>query len=173
MPRSGRKHPIEVNQWMSGPVVSFSQRCLPEVNSDLDVLVVSSLSRLELPWDQPAYQNPEYKRWLDRDYYHNPWKKIDNMILSTKILVDCLERRRRPSLQIFFVAFSFMIQLNVLAWLTFKVTNGCPKYIHKVDEEMEALVTISTSSFTDGTESDHQLLKRMAYVIRETFQHAD
>ncbi len=37
---------------------------------------------LELPWDQPSYQNPEYKRWLDRDYYHNPWKKIDNMILS-------------------------------------------------------------------------------------------
>jgi serine/threonine protein kinase len=39
---------------------------------------------VELPWDQPSYQNPEYKRWLDRDYYHNPWKKIDNMILSMK-----------------------------------------------------------------------------------------
>ena len=43
---------------------------------------LSSDDHLELPWDQPSYQNPEYKRWLDRDYYHNPWKKIDNMILS-------------------------------------------------------------------------------------------
>lgn len=44
---------------------------------------------VELPWDQPSYQNPEYKRWLDRDYYHNPWKKIDNMILSRqRVRVD-------------------------------------------------------------------------------------
>ena len=52
-------------------------------NSRLLACLLIDLIYVELPWDQPSYQNPEYKRWLDRDYYHNPWKKIDNMILST------------------------------------------------------------------------------------------
>lgn len=66
--------------------------------------MILDLFYIELPWDQPSYQNPEYKRWLDRDYYHNPWKKIDNMILSKTfgfllllqndqlVLVDLLRR---------------------------------------------------------------------------------
>ncbi|CAF3904471.1 unnamed protein product [Rotaria magnacalcarata] len=45
-------------------------------------IILTAMLTGELPWDQPSYQNPEYKRWLDCDYYHNPWKKIENMILN-------------------------------------------------------------------------------------------
>jgi hypothetical protein len=67
---------------MYGLAGLFLLRCLPEVNFVINLFIVLHRIIIELPWDQPSYQNPEYKRWLDRDYYHNPWKKIDNMILS-------------------------------------------------------------------------------------------
>ncbi|CAF3489055.1 unnamed protein product [Rotaria sp. Silwood1] len=88
----------------------------------------------ELPWDQPSYQNPEYKRWLDRDYYHNPWKKIDNMILNLlrRILIHDPGQRAKVN----------DIQSH--------------RWISKVYPQ-------------DGTESDHQLLKRMAVKYEEPY----
>ncbi|CAF4702906.1 unnamed protein product [Rotaria sp. Silwood1] len=91
-------------------------------------IILTAMLTGELPWDQPSYQNPEYKRWLDRDYYHNPWKKIDNMILNLlrRILIHDPGQRAKVN----------DIQSH--------------RWISKVYPQ-------------DGTESDHQLLKRMAY----------
>ncbi|CAF1500922.1 unnamed protein product [Adineta ricciae] len=95
-------------------------------------IILTAMLTGELPWDQPSYQNPEYKRWLDRDYYHNPWKKIDNMILNLlrRILIhDPAQRARVPDIQ-------------------------SHKWMLKVYPQ-------------DGTESDHQVLKRMAVKYEE------
>ncbi|CAF3080641.1 unnamed protein product [Rotaria sp. Silwood2] len=93
---------------------------------------LTEMGDVKLPWDQPSYQNPEYKRWLDRDYYHNPWKKIDNMILNLlrRILIHDPGQRAQ------------VIDIQSHRWMS------------KVYPQ-------------DGTESDHQLLKRMAVKYEE------
>ncbi|CAF1999859.1 unnamed protein product [Rotaria magnacalcarata] len=95
-------------------------------------IILTAMLTGELPWDQPSYQNPEYKRWLDRDYYHNPWKKIDNMILNLlrRILVHDPAQRAR------------VIDIQSHKWMS------------KIYSQ-------------DGTETDHQLLKRMAVKYDE------
>ena len=89
------------------------------------------------------------------------------MILSKTLLFFWTTRADVILVQISFVAFSFTIQPNVLECLTSKVTNGCTRCILKVVRTSASIVCLSTLfSLVDGTESDHQLLKRMAYVAQ-------
>ncbi|CAF4373072.1 unnamed protein product, partial [Didymodactylos carnosus] len=45
-------------------------------------IILSAMLTGELPWDQPSPQNPEYLRWASGDYFSNPWRKIDNLVLA-------------------------------------------------------------------------------------------
>lgn len=89
------------------------------------------------------------------------------MILRKTLLFFWTTRADVILVQISFVAFSFTIQPNVLECPTSRVTNGCTRCILKLLRTSASIVCLSTLfSFVDGTESDHQLLKRMAYVVQ-------
>ena len=49
------------------------------------VVVCYQFNIIELPWDSPTSECPEYCEWCKQNYFFSPWSKISNEPLGKEI----------------------------------------------------------------------------------------